>query len=249
MHPKMWPRDKTMGHPFVTLREWGNGKKSNASVSFLYTNTCGTNRRKGRSVQSQGFDLTAVTERGGGTAPVAGMLSQMATHCWGGMDQEHTELDLPFTRGSSTWSVLSSVSGWVTGEVRGYGSGPKSWLGRVTLEWVFAPGCLSRRRREWELLQVPRNSLTVTPCFLWGDITNLTSTREAQTMQEIPGKHWWWLPVTSGEGSHKEQCTPWLHINSEGLFGAVNMGGILGCSDHEVVGISIGWGGKRGERL
>lgn len=256
----MWPQDKTMGHPFVTLREWGNGKMSNASVRFLYTNTCGTNRRNRRSVwnkQEEG-EISAVT----GLWPHCSYregVEQLpwleCCHKW-----PHTAEE-GWIRNTQSWIYPSqeaaalvvcwalSQGGWqerweVMGQDQRAGWGGWHWSGCL-LQAARAGG-----GREWELLQAPRNSLTVTPCFLWGDITNLTSTREAQTMQEIPGKHWWWLPITSGEGSHKEQCTPWLHINKQwGPFWSCEYGENLGCSDHEVVEISNGWGGKKGERL
>lgn len=142
-----------MGHPFATLLGNRNSQMLLWSSCAPAQVVCGTSRRNGRCVCSHRAQSSRRLQRRGGTAPVAGMVSQRDTHCSGGTGQEHSEVDLTFTWGN-TWHVMSSVSGWVTREVRTYGSGQKSWLGRATQVpllnsvnsvWVFAPGHPSRR--------------------------------------------------------------------------------------------------------
>lgn len=68
--------------------------------------------------------------------------------------------------------------------------------------WVFAPGCLTGA-----LLQAITEA---SKSYSGWALTTLTSAgklhSKAWTGQEVPGYHWWQIPVTDTERSHKECC-------------------------------------------
>lgn len=235
----MWPQDKTMGHPFVTLREWGNGKMSNASVRFLYINTCGTNRRNRRSVwnkQEEG-EISAVT----GLWPHCSYregVEQLpwleCCHKW-----PHTAEE-GWIRNTQSWIYPSqeaaalvvcwalSQGGWqerweVMGQDQRAGWGGWHWSGCL-LQAARAGG-----GREWELLQAPRNSLTVTHPASCGGISltwhPLEKPKQCRRFLESTDDDF--LSLVVKDPTRNSALLDFILTNSEGLFGAVNMGKIL----------------------